>query len=179
MFHTFEQGGLVEPASADWIMPMSTVVCEPLFRSRVLRKMVGYKDVSLVIHPATLVRLRTRELPTELKSHHRDGLRLLSKLIESRSLPVLSHKAFPDTASIRDKSIQNTISGGKGFELEWTYGLLHWDDEWCKRVTSIAILADRDRQSTCWRQLDCSRRLAGQRVGVECSSDASSLICRR
>lgn len=124
---------------------MSQTLCESIFRKRVLGRLSERKDLSLVVHPATFVRLRTihSDLPAKLRAIHKDGLKVLDGLMGNKALPVLSNKAFPDRSSLREKSIDNMVHGGAGFHLDWTYGLLHHEDELCKRCarSPIAIVA--------------------------------------
>ena len=132
LFYTSPDAPTVVPSSKTWILPMSVLLGEPSFAS-VLQLLSERKDHSLVLHPATFVRLRTpaKEISQGLRIIHKEGLELAKAMVEAYSLPILSSKAFPDKSPFQSKPIENVIHGGKGFHLDWTYGLLHWEDEFC------------------------------------------------
>lgn len=121
----------VYQAAEEFLLPMATVLCEPAWEEQIQVLLEeanidpGRQTQAVVLHPATLVILRTSSSPSErtFAKRKKDVLARVLPDIAARRVPLLGNIALPEDSLFRNCAIHDIISGGEGYRLTWGEGL--------------------------------------------------------
>ena len=103
----------------------------------------GRGRTAIVLHPANLVKLRTNTPYAGVNKIQRAASKETAQMVQEGVVPMLTSAAFPENSRFRLTSLHNILSSNEAYKLTWNYGLLNWEDEYCKHTAAFAYVRAR------------------------------------